>query len=77
MKIGAYVLIGIFPNKISEVISYIDNLDSVKQVHAVTGPYDGIAYLEAKDMKELSQMILAEIQNLDGVRDTTTCLVIG
>ncbi|MFQ5582810.1 MAG: Lrp/AsnC family transcriptional regulator [Calditrichia bacterium] len=77
MKIGAYVLIGIYPNKISDVIKYIENLDSVKQVHAVTGPYDSIAYLEAKDMKELSQLILSEIQNLDGVRDTTTCLVIG
>ncbi|NIT58834.1 MAG: Lrp/AsnC family transcriptional regulator, partial [Aliifodinibius sp.] len=55
----------------------IENLTGVKQVHGVTGPYDGVAYIEAKDIKELSQLVLSEMQNLDGVRDTTTCLVIG
>jgi DNA-binding Lrp family transcriptional regulator len=76
MEICAYVLIGIYPNKINEVINYLRKLENVKQVHAVTGPYDGVAYVEAENIKQLSQLILAEIQNLEGVRETTTCLVI-
>lgn len=77
MNVHAYVLIRMYPNKIQEVIGYLTALKGVKQVHAVTGPYDGVAYIEAQDIKELSQLVLTEMQNLDGIRDTTTCLVIG
>ena len=75
MKIQAYVLIRIYPNRIKEVIQHVQKMEGVIQAHAVTGPFDGIAYVQAADIKELGRLILSEIQNLDGVRDTTTCLV--
>ncbi len=76
MKVYAYVLIRMYPNKIKEVIEHISKMEGVLQAHAVTGPFDGIAYVEANDIKELGRMILSEIQNMSGVRDTTTCLVV-
>jgi len=76
MNVSAYVLIRIYPNKVKEVIDFIRGIEEVKKADAVTGPYDGIAYIEAENIKELGRIILSQIQNLDGVRDTTTCLVV-
>lgn len=76
MNVAAYVLIRIYPNRVKDVIDFVRTLNEVKKADAVTGPYDGIAYVEAENIKELGRIILSQIQNLDGVRDTTTCLVV-
>lgn len=76
MNICAYALVRISPNKIKDVVEQISDIHGVKQVHPVTGPYDGIVFIEAADMKELGKVILADIHGLDGVIDTTTCLVV-
>lgn len=76
MTISAYALVRISPNKVKNVVSDAKKITGVKVVHPVTGPYDAIIYLEAEDMKELGKVILAEIHGLDGVIDTTTCLVV-
>jgi DNA-binding Lrp family transcriptional regulator len=76
MAISAYALVRISPNKVKNVVQDARKIPGVKVVHPVTGPYDAIIYLEAGDMKELGKVILAEIHGLDGVIDTTTCLVV-
>jgi DNA-binding Lrp family transcriptional regulator len=76
MPIGAYALVRISPNKVQSVSSDAEKIPGVKNVHAVTGPYDAIIFLEATDMKELGKVVLAEIHGLEGVIDTTTCLVV-
>jgi DNA-binding Lrp family transcriptional regulator len=76
MAISAYALVRISPNKVKTVVQEARKIPGVKVVHPVTGPYDAIIYLEAADMKELGKVILAEIHGLDGVIDTTTCLVV-
>jgi DNA-binding Lrp family transcriptional regulator len=74
--INAYALVRITPNKLKSVVSQIEGINGVKQIHAVTGPYDAIVFIEASDMKDLGKVILADIHSLDGVIDTTTCLVV-
>ena len=76
MAISAYALVRISPNKVKSVTQDAEKVHGVKNVHPVTGPYDAIIYLEANDMKELGKVVLAEIHGLDGVIDTTTCLVV-
>ncbi len=76
MAISAYALVRISPNKVKNVVNEAKKIPGIKLVHPVTGPYDAIIYLEAEDMKELGKVILAEIHGLDGVIDTTTCLVV-
>ncbi len=76
MGIKAYALVRISPNKIKNVVQQITEIEGVKKTDPVTGPYDAIVYIEAKDMKELGKLILADIHSLDGVIDTTTCLVV-
>ncbi|HFE64374.1 AsnC family transcriptional regulator [candidate division KSB1 bacterium 4484_188] len=76
MGISAYALVRVSPNKIKEVVEQVSEIKGIKQVHPVTGPYDAIVFIEAPDMKELGKVILADIHSLDGVIDTTTCLVV-
>ncbi len=76
MSISAYALVRITPNKVKNVVKEAENIQGVKKVNPVTGPYDAIVFLEAADMKELGKVVLAEIHSLDGVIDTTTCLVV-
>ena len=76
MSLSAYALVRISPNKVKEVVDQIGEIQGVKNVHPVTGPYDAITFIEASDMKELGKVILADIHSLEGVIDTTTCLVV-
>jgi DNA-binding Lrp family transcriptional regulator len=69
-------LVRVSPNKVKDVVQEIQEISGVKQVHPVTGPYDAIVFIEAADMKDLGKVVLAEIHSLEGVIDTTTCLVV-
>ncbi len=44
--------------------------------HAVTGPFDVIAFVEVPDLTTLSDLILAKIQNIEGVQKTQTAIVV-
>jgi DNA-binding Lrp family transcriptional regulator len=76
MAISAYALIRITPNKVKNVVKGLGEINGVKKTDPVTGPFDAIVFIEANDMKELGKVILADIHSLDGVIDTTTCLVV-
>ena len=48
----------------------------VLAVDTVTGPFDVIVHLEADDLDELGKCITEQLQNVDGVQRTTTCLAV-
>jgi DNA-binding Lrp family transcriptional regulator len=52
-------------------------LATVSAVDTVTGPYDVIVQLDAEDLDQLGQCITAELQAIDGVQRTTTCLAVS
>ncbi len=76
MTASAYVLINATPQKISEVLSNIRKASSVNSAYAVTGPYDIIAYIEAEDINEVGKAVVFQIQGLEGVTKTLTCMVV-
>ncbi|MEW6222420.1 MAG: Lrp/AsnC ligand binding domain-containing protein, partial [Candidatus Hadarchaeota archaeon] len=51
-------------------------LKGVKSVHVVTGPYDIIVFVEAKDLDTLSSTVVEEIHKVKGVVDTNTAIVV-
>jgi hypothetical protein len=55
--IYAYVLIEAEPTRVQELIHELPNLELegsvIKQVHAVTGRYDLIAFVESPDLQSL------------------------
>jgi len=76
MTSSAYVLINATPQKISEVLINIRKASSVNSAYAVTGPYDIIAYIEAEDINEVGKAVVFQIQGVEGVTKTLTCMVV-
>jgi DNA-binding Lrp family transcriptional regulator len=76
MAVKAYVLVQAQLGKARAVAKAITNVRGVKMVHAVTGVYDVIAYLEVSDMTVLSEIVVKKIQSVKGVERTHTAIVI-
>lgn len=64
------------PGRAKDAAESISKIEGVKMAHAVTGPFDVIAYAEVTDMANLSDLVLARIQNVEGVQKTQTAVVV-
>ncbi|MEF8847972.1 MAG: Lrp/AsnC ligand binding domain-containing protein [Candidatus Thermoplasmatota archaeon] len=75
--IEAFVLLTLEGDKVEEAIKNINKkIPEVKEAKGVTGPYDAILRVDAKDLKELTREIVSKIYRINGVIDTTTAIVI-
>jgi len=68
-----YVLIQTTAGKVPDVLRAVRALSGVKMAHAVTGPYDIIAYIEASDFNTCGHLIMDRLQKINGVWRTLTC----
>ncbi len=64
------------PGKAREAARLISKIPGVKMAHAVTGPFDVIAFAEVSDMEELSDLVLSRVQRVKGVEKTQTAVVV-
>ena len=76
MKLDSYVLIQLAPGTTNNAVESISKIKGVKMAHAVTGPFDAVAFVEVPDLTVLSDLILAKIQNIKGVQKTQTAIVV-
>jgi len=76
MVVKAYVLVQAQLGKSRSVANAIAKARGVKMVHAVTGVYDVIAYLELSDMTSLSEFVIKKVQTVKGVERTHTAIVV-
>ncbi len=76
MAVAALVLLKLEPGKARRAIDKVTKLAGVREAHVVTGPYDGFCLAEARDVRALGDLIISKIQQVDGVEDTLTCLVV-
>ncbi len=74
--IKAYILMKSELGEQSEVYTKILKMKGVKSANTVIGPYDLIIFIESADLNTLGRTVISKIQNLKGVKDTTTCVVI-
>ncbi len=75
--IEAYILLTLEGDKVEETIKSIRRkIPEVKEAKGVTGPYDAILLVDAKDLKELTREIVSNIYRINGVIDTTTAIVV-
>jgi DNA-binding Lrp family transcriptional regulator len=54
----------------------IARIPGVKSAHLITGPYDIIALIEAKDPGAIGRLVMSKIQAVTGVGKTITCVVV-
>lgn len=72
----AFVLIEAASDKATNALKTISKIPGVKMAHAVTGPYDIIAFVEAPDVDALGRVVLSKIRTIAGITKTLTCVTI-
>jgi DNA-binding Lrp family transcriptional regulator len=72
----AFILIDVMVGKTKEILKALAGMEGVKSAHAVTGPHDIIARVEAENLKRLGEVVLSQIRGVKGVVRTLTCMVI-
>lgn len=76
MAVAAYVFIECEHGKSMEAAAKISKIGGVKEAHAVTGPYDVIAYVTASNFKVLGDVVITKIQAIHGVKRTLTNVIV-
>ena len=74
--VQAYILIQTKVGKAAAVAAAVSSLPGVASAEDVTGPYDVIVRVEAADVDQLGQLVLARVQTVDGITRTLTCPVV-
>jgi DNA-binding Lrp family transcriptional regulator len=75
--VAGYILLNTQPGALKEAARKIADIEGVREVDAITGPYDAIAYAEAATPDELGRLVVSAIQRVPGVEKTLTCLVVA
>ncbi|MEU8673170.1 Lrp/AsnC ligand binding domain-containing protein [Streptomyces sp. NPDC048560] len=74
--VQAYILIQTEVGKASTVAETIVKIPGVIQAEDVTGPYDVIVRAQADTVDALGRMVVAKVQQVDGITRTLTCPVV-
>jgi DNA-binding Lrp family transcriptional regulator len=74
--VQAYILIQTEVGKASAVAETISKIPGVIQAEDVTGPYDVIVRAQADTVDDLGRMVVAKVQQVDGITRTLTCPVV-
>jgi DNA-binding Lrp family transcriptional regulator len=72
-----YVFIKVQPRKAREVVSKIAQIAGVKAAHPCWGLPDIIAEAEVENETALENLVLEQIQAIEGVTETDTHVVLG
>ncbi len=72
----AFVLVKVEPGKVKQAIDAMSNIHSVKEVYCITGPDDIIAVLESSDAKSVSEVVIAGLHDIEGIKGTDTRMVV-
>lgn len=74
--VEAYILLTSAIGEVRDVFEKVETLENVKSVKIVTGPFDLITLVEAEDLSTLTNAVVEEIRNIEGVVDTNTAIVV-
>lgn len=74
--VQAYILIQTEVGKASTVADHIAKLPGILQAEDVTGPYDVIVRAQSDTVDELGRMVVAKVQQVDGITRTLTCPIV-
>ncbi len=74
--VQAYILIQTEVGAAATVADTIRGIAGVTLAEDVTGPYDVIARVEADTVDELGQLVIARIQDIEGITRTLTCTIV-
>jgi DNA-binding Lrp family transcriptional regulator len=73
--VEAYILVQASVNS-STVAQQIRQIEGVERAEDLSGPYDVIVKVSASNMDSLGKMVVAQIQNVEGITRTLTCPIV-
>jgi len=76
MAAKAFVLIETVVGRTREVATALRQINGVKSVDPVTGPYDVIAIVEAENLNDIGDIVTEKIHPTSGISRTVTCLAV-
>jgi len=71
----AFILIETVVGRNKYVVAALKQLEGVKSVDTVTGPYDIIATIEGETLNVIGDLVTAKIHPIAGISRTVSCLV--
>ncbi|MER5867960.1 Lrp/AsnC ligand binding domain-containing protein [Kitasatospora sp. NPDC002040] len=74
--VQAYILIQTEVGKATAVAQSIAKIAGVLTAEDVTGPYDVIVRAEAETIDDLGRLVVAQVQQVEGITRTLTCPVV-
>ncbi|GAA2107773.1 Lrp/AsnC ligand binding domain-containing protein [Kitasatospora saccharophila] len=74
--VQAYILIQTEVGKATSVAESVARIPGVVTAEDVTGPYDVIVRAEAESIDELGRLVVANVQQVEGITRTLTCPVV-
>jgi len=74
MLAKAFLLIETAVGRTKEVTTALKQLQGVKSVEGVTGPYDIIAIIDAESLNDIGDLVTGKIQSIAGISRTVVCL---
>ena len=77
MAAKAFVLIETAVGRNEKIVNAIKQLEGIKSVDPVTGPYDIIAVIERESLTDIGDLVTGKIHPVPGISRTVTCLAIG
>ena len=72
----AFILIEATVGDNKGLVEALQQLEGVKSVEKVTGPYDVIVLIEGETLNDIGELITAKIPPIAGISRTVTCLVL-
>lgn len=77
MAFEAIILVNVTGDHTKSAYKTITRMEGIKSAFMVTGVYDLVVHVAARDLSHLGDMILTNIRSVDGVTQTMTCLVLS
>ncbi len=76
MALKAYILINTKIGKTKEIAERLQEMEEVKRLDVIMGPYDIIAEVETESHESLAHVVMQRLQSLDAIMHTMTCPVV-
>ncbi|MEN3043627.1 MAG: Lrp/AsnC ligand binding domain-containing protein [Candidatus Hydrothermales bacterium] len=70
----AFVLIKVQVGKVPSVAQRLYNINEVREIFMVTGPFDVLAIIETESYERLGDILAEEIQKIPGIVETQTLM---
>lgn len=73
----ALILVTAEVGMMEEVYNKVKGMEEVKKAAMITGPYDVMVLAQAESIEEISKILVQNIRNISGVKNTVTNVVIS